>query len=432
MGAVRPGLLIALSLIGCKKEKAPDPQGSGSAPPPTPTAVAVDAGVAERDLSWYRGAVRAADGVEARFFLGVPPPGAAGQAVIRVGGHDVRAEATFDGKQFKMPIAVHQTAVEAAVGPDGGLAGTFTTAWRAWGASSLPFTATKIAAPATRDLETVAPGGAPVDLKEPHTVWRIEMNESGTAKLTVDQVAPGALNAMLFFDTGNILYLAGTGYGDQVVLTGFDGTSAYRVELALAADRASAQGKFFGGHRLDWRETLTAKPGPDFAFAPKTQGDRSGAEIELPEHPELSALPRGPLVVELGGSWCSTCRNAAPFLVELYREYQPRGLHMVTLLYELSDDPEFDKRQAETFKRTYGVSWPVVPIRGGPEDFAHILPSGLTDVNPNGFPITLFLAPDRSLVALHAGFPAKDAPEAYRRVTAEFRANVEAILARKK
>jgi thiol-disulfide isomerase/thioredoxin len=52
-------------------------------------------------------------------------------------------------------------------------------------------------------------------------------------------------------------------------------------------------------------------------------------------------------VVELAGSWCAACRSAAPFLVELYREYQPRGLHMVSLRYEFSDDRVFDAVQAE-------------------------------------------------------------------------------------
>jgi thiol-disulfide isomerase/thioredoxin len=349
-----------------------------------------------------------------------------------VGGHDVRTEATFDGKTLKVPIAVHQTAVEATVGPDGNLAGTFSTSWRAWGTSSISLAATKVAAPVLRELGTVGPGGEPIDLKEARTVWRIATNDSGVAKLVVEQVAPGELSGVLLFDTGNFVYLAGNGRGDEVVLTGFDGTSAYRLELVLATDRTSARGKFFGGHRFDWRETLTATRGADFVLAVKTRAERSGAKIELPEHRELAALPPGPLVVELGGSWCSTCRNAAPFLVELYREYRPRGLNMVTLLYEFSDDAAVDAKQAETFKQSYGVTWPVVPIRGGLDDFAEILPSGLTDVNPAGFPITLFLAPDRSLVALHVGFPATDAAAEFRRVAAEFRANIEAILARKK
>ncbi|TMQ04427.1 MAG: TlpA family protein disulfide reductase [Deltaproteobacteria bacterium] len=385
--------------------------------------------MADRGPTWYRAVIRASDGVDAWFFLGVPAAGAPGQAIFKVGGHEVRSDATFDGKTLHVPLAVHQTAVEGTLGPDGVLHGTFTTSWRAWGASSLPLTATLVAAPAPGALATVASDAAAIDLGQPHSVWRVAMKESGVGKLTIDQTAPGDFAGMLLLDTGNIIYVAGNGRGDTLALCGFDGTSGYRLELAVAADRKHARGKFFGGHRLDWRETLTATRGADFTLAVKAKGARNRVKISLPDQPALAALEPGPLVVELAGSWCSTCRNAAPFLVDLYREYQPRGLHMVTLLYEFSGDHALDAQQAETFKKTYGVTWPVVPIPGGVDEFTEILPKGLDDINPAGFPIALFLAPDRSLVALHAGFPAADAPAEFRRVAAEFRANIEALLA---
>jgi thiol-disulfide isomerase/thioredoxin len=436
-------LVVALSFLGCKREV--DPQAhapvasaaydagaagnAGDAGAMGDAGAASGARVAEREPTWYRTVVRAADGVEVWFFLGVPAPGAPGQAAFKIGNHEVRSAATFDGKTLQIPLTVHQTAVEGTVGQDHILRGTFTTSWRAWGASSLPLEATPIGAPETSALATVGRDGAALDLGQPHSVWRLAMTDSGVAKLVIDQTAPGELTGLLFLATGNIIYLAGNARGDAVVLCGFDGTSGYRVELTLGADRARARGKFFGGHRLDWREALTATRGADFALAAQPKVTRPGAKIGLPDQPELAALEPGPLVVELAGSWCSTCRNAAPFLVELYREYQPRGLHMVSLLYEFSDDRALDAVQAETFKKTYGVTWPVVPIPGSIDDFAEILPRGLRDINPSGFPITLFLAPDRSLVAFHVGFPAADAAAEFRRVAAEFRANIESLLA---
>lgn len=436
MGVASRVTLVVLALIGCKRAPEPEAQAqgsaaaSGSAAQGSAAAVGSSAAAAERGPRWYRAIVRADDGIEARFFLGVPAPGAPGEAVFRVGGHEVRAAATFDGKRLEIPMAVHQTAIEASAGAGGDLAGTFSASWRAWGASSLSFAAVPVDAPALRELGTVPGEGAPVELKEPRTVWRVAMKDSGAAKLVIEQAAPGELTGVLFLDTGNIVYLAGNGRGDAVVLTGFDGTAGYRLELALAADRAKASGTFSAGHRFDWREALTAARGADFALAVKPRPARRGVKIELPAHRTLAALPPGPLVVELAGSWCSTCRYAAPFLVELDRAYRPRGLQLVTLLYEFTDDPEADAKQAAAFQRTYGVTWPVVPIAGDVDDFAQIMPRGLTDLNPAGFPVLLFLAPDRSLVGLHAGFPAPAAADERRRVEAELRAHVEAILAR--
>jgi thiol-disulfide isomerase/thioredoxin len=442
MGNAHLSVLIALSLLGCKREVEHEPHVPVTSPAPAAShdagaasdasAVSDAASAADRGPTWYRAVVRTTDGIEVPFFLGVPAPNAPGQAVFKVGGHEVRSAATFDGKTLNVPLAVHQTAVEGAVDQGGILRGTFSTSWRAWGASSIPLTATPVAAPATSTLATVGSEGTVIDLGQPHSVWRLAMADSGVAKLVVDQAAPGELAGLMFFDTGNIIYLAGNGRGDAIVMTGFDGTSGYRLELTLAADRVHARGKFFGGHRLDWRETLTATRGPEFTLAAQPKMTRPGTKIGLPDLPELAALEReqlrGPLVVEIAGSWCSTCRNVAPFLIELYREYQPRGLHMVSLLYEFSDDRVLDAAQAETFKKTYGVTWPVVPISGSIDDFAEILPRGLGGINPAGFPITLFLAPDRSLVAFHVGFPAADTVAEFRRVTAEFRTNVETLL----
>ena len=425
MASAHLTVVVAVSLFGCKREVEPETHAPVTTSVPT---ASHDADV-DQGPTWYRAVIRATDGVEVPFFLGVPAPDVPGQAVFKVGGHEVRSDATFDGKILKIPLAVHQTAVEGTVGQDGILRGSFSTSWRAWGASSIPLTATKVVAPTSSTLATVASEAAVLDQGTPRSVWRLAMQESGIAKLVVNQIAPGDFDGLLLLDTGNIIYVAGNGRGDAVVLSGFDGTAGYRLELALGADRTRGHGRYFGGHRLDWREDLTATRGADFALALKPKAVRPGAQIGLPDHPELAALGRGPLVVEIAGSWCSTCRNAAPFLVELYREYQRRGLTMVTLLYEFSDDRVIDAKQAETFKKAYGVTWPVIPISGGIDSFSEIMPSGLADLNPGGFPLTLFLAPDRSLVAIHAGFPAADATDEFRRVAVEFRANIEALLA---
>jgi thiol-disulfide isomerase/thioredoxin len=419
---------LVLSLFGCERELESRSRAQASAQ------LAVDPGrasepTAARTPAWYLAAIRAPDGVEARFLLGIPPRGAPGEAIFRSGGHDVRTAATFDGKALRIPLPVHQASVDATVAADGALTGTFSTSVRGLDASSVPLTATKIAAPSVGVLSTAGAAGVALDLRQPRTVWRLAMSESRLAKLVVEQLAPGEFSGLLFLDTGNIIYLAGTGRGDEVVLCGFDGTSGYRLELALAADHQRGRGKFFGGHRLDWRETLTATRGPEFALAIQTRPTQPGVKVGLPDHPEIAALEPGPLMVEITASWCSTCRNAAPFLVELASAYRPRGLRMLTLLYDLSDDRAADARQAEMFKSTYGVTWPVVAISGGIDVLPEILPSGLVDVNPAGFPITLFLDAERSLVALHAGFPAEDARDEFRRVAAAFRANIEDLLA---
>lgn len=402
-------LVLLAALAACKSSTPPAPAPSSTGP------------------TWYRATVRAPDGVEARFFIGLPADGAPRLATYKVGRYEMQNAMTFDGTTLAIPIPVHEASLDAHVVAPGKLEGAFTMAWRTWGASSLPLTAAQVAQPTIAALETVPPTGPALDVGAPHSVWTVQTQDSGVAKLALDQVAPGELDAMLTFDTGNFVYLAGGGRGDQAVLTGFDGTSAYRLELTLDAKREAARGKFFAGHKLDWRETLTATRAP-VEVAAKVKATDPDAPVELPPLP--SPLPPGPIVVELSGSWCSTCRYAAPVLAQLYAEYHPRGLQMVSLLYELTDDPAFDAQRAAAFVRAYGVTWPAIPISGSLDDLADLLPSNLSDVNTSGFPITLFLTADHKPLAVHAGFPSPGAADEHARVVAEFRAHVEQLLAK--
>jgi thiol-disulfide isomerase/thioredoxin len=385
-------------------------------------------GCSRSGSTWYRAVVSSDDKVEAVFLLRVPA--GRGTATFKVGGYEVTTDATFEGGTLSIPMPVHQTVVQAKATADGSLVGTFVTRSRAFGASTLALRATPIAAPTSAVLATVAGAGAVVTLAEPRTAWRLAMTESGVAKLILTETGPGSFEGVVSLDTGNLIYVSGNGRGDAIVMTGFDGTSGYRLELALASDRATATGRLFGGHRFEWRETFSATRGADFALPLKLRATNPDGKIVLPANPALAKLPPGPLLVELAGSWCSTCRNAAPFIGQLDRDYRAKGLTIVTLLYEFTDDPKVDAKQAALFKQTYNVTWLVVPVAGSVDDFAEIVPAGLTDLNPAGFPISLFLAPDRTLVAVHAGFPAADDdPAAFAAVSAEFRANVEHLLA---
>src|SRR5687767_1584993 len=92
---------LVLSLLGCERERESRPEAQAAAQ------LAVDPGrapgreretTADRAPTWYLAAIRAPDGVEARFLLGVPPRGGPGEAIFRSGAHDVRTAATFDGE----------------------------------------------------------------------------------------------------------------------------------------------------------------------------------------------------------------------------------------------------------------------------------------------------------------------------------------------
>jgi hypothetical protein len=126
MRSAAPAVLIVLLLLGCKRERDPaEAPAPTPSPAPSPVPVAAPDAAVAAGPTWYRAVLRGEDGTEVYFFLGVPAPGASGAAVFKVGAHEARSDATFDGKALKIPMDVHQTAIEGTVAADGTLSGTF-------------------------------------------------------------------------------------------------------------------------------------------------------------------------------------------------------------------------------------------------------------------------------------------------------------------
>jgi len=431
-----PTLLVVAAAACRDKAPPPAPAPAPTSPPAVAaapldaTAIAVDAAASDEPRAWYRATLLAKDKTETSFLLGLPPAGGA-SVIFRSGTHDVRVPATREANRLSVPLPVHSTTLDVTLNAEGTSGtGTFASTSKVFGTGSLPVALTALDAPSTKALATV-PAGTPLDLGEPTTVWRVALSERGTARLEVHQLEPGVFEATMLAETGKYDYVAGTGAGNSMVLTGFDGTSGYRLALTLAPDKKSAKGSWSLGYQVDWKQTATAKRGPDFVLKLKNEAT-TGRPVKLPDMPELAALaaPGKPLVVELAGSWCSTCRNAAPHLVELAKEWRPKGVEFVTLLYEFSDDPAADDIQAKAFRDAYGITWPVIPVPGTQSDYSEIIPQGMGTLDPDGFPITLFVRADRTLAAAHIGFPASDAARSeYDHAMAEMRAHLEAITA---
>lgn len=409
---------IALALVGCKKDHA-EP-GVSPAPPPraTPADAASPSAATQR---WYRAVLRGA-GTEFAFLLALPAPGTGGRAVIESGLDRFERDVRWDGHAMRIAFPVYQTSLHAEAGADGVLRGAFTSTSRSWGPAELPLVATPIARPSLGALATV-PAGAPLALGAPRTTWKLELVEEGVCRLDLEQTAPGDFRGTLAFASGNLVYLAGNGRGDRLVLSSFDGTAPTQLALALAPDHATATGTWLAGQKLDWRERLTATRTTEVAL-PSSQPSPKHARVALPQ---LAALAGKPVVLELAGSWCSSCRHAAPVLRELYAEYAPKGIAIVTLLYEFTDDADANREQAEAFRAAYQIPWRVEAVPGTPDELADRLPPGLDGLAVSGFPVALFLDRDHELIATHFGFPVPGSPE-FAAAKAAYRRHLEAIL----
>jgi cytochrome c biogenesis protein CcmG/thiol:disulfide interchange protein DsbE len=111
------------------------------------------------------------------------------------------------------------------------------------------------------------------------------------------------------------------------------------------------------------RSVLIGRRAPDFDL-PKLDGGRLRSA-------DLSGKP---YVVNFWASWCVPCRTEHPNLDAFYRQWHPRGVELLGVVFNDTDD------SARSFQKELGGDWPVVQdpgqrtaldfgVRGPPETF---------------------------------------------------------------
>ena len=69
----------------------------------------------------------------------------------------------------------------------------------------------------------------------------------------------------------------------------------------------------------------------------------------------LSAFRGKAVVLNFWASWCAPCRRETPWLIELQREYGPRGLQVISISMD-----DGGKGTVETFVKISGIEYPVL------------------------------------------------------------------------
>jgi thiol-disulfide isomerase/thioredoxin len=244
---------------------------------------------------------------------------------------------------------------------------------------------------------------------------------------------PEGFEGTMLSNTGDYGHFAGEVQGDRFVLAHFDGSFVYMLTGARHGD--TLRGVFHAGLRTQTPWIAIRSTGASRLKAPTeiTTADTTGpfrfAFRDLEGRLVTERDPRfsGKVVlVDIFGSWCPTCHDAAPQLVRLYRKYHARGLEIVGLAYEVTGDTAVDARQVRRYRRKFGIRFPVL-LAGvnDTEAAAATLPQlhGFTS-----FPTTVFLGRDGRVRRVHAGFYGPATGAQHQRLIREFEREVERLL----
>lgn len=143
--------------------------------------------------------------------------------------------------------------------------------------------------------------------------------------------------------------------------------------------------------------TLTTVKDPTEAFA-FSLPDTAGKTVSLTD-PRFKGKV---VLIDIFGTWCPNCHDAAPFLSEMYKKYHDKGLEIVGLAYEYTSDTSRNARQIEIYRKKYAIEFPLL-MAGTTNDgeIARTLPQL---VNFGAYPTTIFVGRDGRVKKIHAGF----------------------------
>jgi thiol-disulfide isomerase/thioredoxin len=261
-------------------------------------------------------------------------------------------------------------------------------------------------------------------------------NEMGTSPRVIElRNGPAGLEGTLISNTGDYGHFAGSVKGDSFALSHFDGSFVYLITGVLAGTGDTLRGLFHAGLRTQTPFEAVRSSGRPHLKAPTeiTQADTTEPfhfafrDLEGTLVTERDRRFQGKIVlVDIFGSWCPTCHDMAPLLVDLYRQYHRQGLEIVGLAYEVTGDSAVDGRQVRRYRDKFGITYPL--LLAGVNDVeaaAQTLPQlrGFTS-----FPTTIFLGRDGKVRQVHAGFYGPATGPQHRRLIEDFEREIERLL----
>lgn len=297
----------------------------------------------------------------------------------------------------------------------------------------LPFQAVAGEAPRFAQIDSAS------TTKEPPAFdgrWQVEFSKGADTAVGQFAVGPdGRVTGTFLTTSGDYRYLAGRVDGPRLRLSTFDGAHAFLFDARLD-EQGVIRGDFWSGEQ--YHDTWTARRDANARLPDGFRRPAGGCEAQLDrlvfyEYDGTKRALADPLfagramVVEIFGSWCPNCHDAADYLVELHHRYRERGLIVVGVAFELTGNFLRDAKQVKRFAAVHGVEFPL--LIGGIAD-REVVQRAFPWLEPfGGYPTTVFIDGAGRVRAVHSGFAGPATGDEHRKLRALFESMIEELLA---
>lgn len=198
--------------------------------------------------------------------------------------------------------------------------------------------------------------------------WAVSFGAKANPAIAVFQQKGTQLSGSIVTPTGDYRYLGGVVNGDTLLLSTFDGGHAFAFSAIINSNKKIYNGKFYSGATSS--ETFTAIKNdtatlPDLAAMQVKDGEDKlnfnfkgldGKPISIADERFKNKV----VIVQLMGSWCPNCMDETAYLTDFYNKNKQRGIEVIALAYELTDDFERSKNSIQKFKDRFNVQYPIL------------------------------------------------------------------------
>jgi thiol-disulfide isomerase/thioredoxin len=261
--------------------------------------------------------------------------------------------------------------------------------------------------------------------------WAVRfLNASAMEELSVGEFVQNGNHVTGTFlnQTGDDRFLEGIMDGDSLRLSTFDGGHAFLFTARVNGDSITG-GQYFSGptYKLNWiaKKDPNAKLPDEFNVTKLKPGeskfnfsfrDIEGKKVSINDERFKNKV----VIIQMMGSWCPNCMDETPFLSSLYNQYKNKGVEVIGLAYERTEDFARSQKSLGTFQKRFGVKYPLL-ITGVSVNDSLRAEKTLPQLEKiEGFPTTIFLNKKGEVAKIHTGFNGPGTGEHYEEQKQEF------------
>lgn len=239
-------------------------------------------------------------------------------------------------------------------------------------------------------------------------------------------------------ETGDYRFLEGAVQNSNMTLSCFDGSHAFLFFLNTSTKTGKAdniEGKVF--YSNTGSENFTAKRNDQFKLkdpesitvlkSPNekiyfTFSDTENKKVSLDDEKYKNKV----IIIQIMGSWCPNCMDESAYLAKLFNKYNSKGLEIIALAYEKTDDFEKAKKNVLRFKNRLKINYDIL-ITGlsGSKKAAESMPF-FNSIS--AFPTTIILDRNHHVKSIYTGFSGPATGSEYTRYTEKTEHLIEQLL----